>query len=223
MLACPAVAPYLRGEGETRNPDLDPCFRRDKFWIPAFHPSGDHPQGWRRNDTSRKMPIPKSLLNFLDKNKIKYEIIKHRVVFTALDKAATLKLKPQEVAKSVVVGLDKKDRALALIPANKNLDKKKLLKLINKQRQKNKLPNYKKIDFADEKWMKTNLKGIKVGATPAFGIFYKLPTFIDNALLKPTKLIINAGDYEYSLKISPSTLFKTDPMIIKGGFSQTKK
>jgi len=169
------------------------------------------------------MPISKSLLNFLDRNKIKYEIIRHRVVFTAHDKAATLKIKPQEVAKSVVVSLDKKDHALALIPANKNLNKEKLLTLINKQRQKTKLLSYKKIDFAEEKWMKANLKGVKVGATPAFGTFYKLPTFIDNALPKSSKLVTNAGDYEYSLKITLATLLKADITIVKGNFSQVKK
>ncbi len=169
------------------------------------------------------MPIPKSLLNFLDKNKVKYEIIKHRVVYTALDKAATLKLKPQAVAKTVVVSLDNKEHALALIPANKNLDKKKLLVLINKQRQRLKQFAFKKLDFAKEQWMKKNLKGVKVGATPAFGIFYKLPTSIDNGLLKSAKLIINAGDYENSLKITPASLFKIDKAIIKGNFSQAKK
>jgi len=169
------------------------------------------------------MSIPKSLLNFLDKNKIKYEIIKHRTVYTAFDKAATLKLKPQKVVKTVIVSLDKKDHALALIPANKNLDKKKLLALINKPRQKAKLASYKKIDFADERWMTKNLKGIKVGATPAFGAFYKLPTFIDNALLKPTKLITNAGNYEGSLSITPAALLKADPMITKGSVSVARK
>ena len=169
------------------------------------------------------MSIPKPILNYLDKNKIKYEIIKHRLVYTAYDKAATLKLKPLQVTKSVVVALDKKNQALALIPADKNLDKKKLLALINKQRQKAKLPNYKKIDFAEEKWMKLNLKNIDLGATPPFGILYKLPTFIDNTLTKSAKLIVNAGDYKNSLKISPVALFKLDKAAIKGSFSQRKK
>lgn len=187
------------------------------------------------------MPTPKPLLNFLDKFKIKHEIIKHRVVFTAHDKAATLKLKPKEVAKSIVVSLDKKDHALALIPANKNLNKKKLLDLINKtlfspsylKKSPPASPSFLKrglggvkfsrLDFADERWMKANLKGIKVGATPAFGIFYKLPTFVDSALLKPTKLFVNAGDYEYSLKITPSALMKADLTIVKGNISQAKK
>ncbi|OGZ34301.1 MAG: hypothetical protein A2Y98_03535 [Candidatus Portnoybacteria bacterium RBG_19FT_COMBO_36_7] len=169
------------------------------------------------------MPIPKSLLSFLDKRKIKYETLKHRIVYTAYDKAATLGLKPQQVAKTIIVNLDKKDHVLGLIPANKNLDKKKLMALINKQRQKAKLPNHKKIDFADEKWMKKTLKGIKLGATPAFGILYKLPTFIDSALANQPKIIINAGDYQNSFKIAPSSLFKLDKNAIKGSFSQAKK
>lgn len=169
------------------------------------------------------MPIPNKLLNYLNENKIKYEIIKHRIVYTAFDKAATLGLKPQQVAKTVIVSLDNKDHVLGLIPANKNLDKKKLLALINKQRQKTKLLNYKKIDFVSEKWMKTNLKGIKLGATPPFGIIYKLPTFIDNALANQSKLVVNAGDYQNSLKIASAALFKLDKTIIKGGFNQAKK
>ena len=106
---------------------------------------------------------------------------------------------------------------------NKNLDKIKLLTLINKQRQKTKLVIYKRIDFADEKWMKANLKGIKVGATPAFGIFYKLPTYIDNTLTRSSKLITNAGDYKHSLKIAATALFKADKTIVTGSFSQAKK
>ena len=169
------------------------------------------------------MPILKSLLNFLNKNKIKFEIIKHRIVYTAYDKAATLKIKPPTVVKSVIIALDKKEHALALIPANKNLDKKKLLQSINAVRKKSALNLVKKIDFADERWMKKNLKGIKVGATPPFGLLYKLPTFIDNALARQPKLIVNAGDYKNSLKISPASLFKSDMTITKGGFSQNKK
>ena len=126
------------------------------------------------------------------------------------------------MAKTVIVSLNDKDHALGLIPANKNLDKKKLLALINKQRQKAKLLNYKKIDFVSEKWMKANLKGIKFGATPPFGILYRLPTFIDNALANQPKLVVNAGDYQNSLKIAPGSLFKLDKKIIKGGFSQKK-
>ena len=74
--------------------------------------------------------LNKTLQKFLATNKAKYEIIEHKTVYTAFDKAATLRAKPQEVGKSVVVCFDKKHYMLGLIPANKNLDKKKLLKTI---------------------------------------------------------------------------------------------
>jgi len=167
--------------------------------------------------------LSKTLKNFLDKNKIKYELLEHRTVFTALDKAATLKVKPALIGKTVIVSLDKKDYALGLIPANKNLDKQKVLTTFNKLRQKTKDKNYKKIDFADEKWMKSNIKGVKLGATPPFGLLYKLPFFIDSSLTKQSKIIVNGGEYELSFKLSPASLLKLDPNTLKGNLSVTKK
>jgi len=167
--------------------------------------------------------LSKTLKNFLDKNKIKYELIEHRTVYTALDKAATLKVKPAIVGKTVIVSLAGKDYAIGLISANKNLDKQKVLAAFNKLRQKAKEKNYKKIDFATEKWMKANIKGVKLGATPPFGVLYKLPFFIDNSLTKQSKIIVNGGEYELSLKLSPVSLSKLNPNTLKGSFSMAKK
>jgi len=169
------------------------------------------------------MPIPKSLTNLLDKNKIKYEIIKHKIVFTAHDKAATLKMDPKQIVKTVVVGLDKKNNALALISANKNLDKNKLKSLINKIYKKLGLKTIKKIDFATEKWMKAHIKGAKIGAIPPFGSLYKLPVFIDQSLVKQKKLVVNAGDYNTSIKITLLNLLKLEKETIKGSISMPKK
>lgn len=186
--------------------------------------------------------LSKTLKTFLDTNKIKYEIIEHRTVYTALDKAATLKVKPATVGKTVIVSLDSKDHALGLIPASKNVDKQKVLAAFNKLGQKtaakpsnilknvgrfrsikNKKKNYKKIDFADEKWMKANIKGVKLGATPPFGELYKLLFFIDNSLFKQSKIIVNGGEYELSLKLSPVSLIKLNSNPLKGSFSMAKE
>jgi len=167
--------------------------------------------------------LSKTLKNFLDKNKIKYNLLEHRTVYTALDKAATLKVKPTTVGKTVVVSLDGKSFTLGLIPANKNLDKQKVLAAFNKLRQKNKEKAHKKIDFATEKWMKTNIKDAKLGATPPFGQLYKLTFFIDNGLAKESKIIANGGEYELSLKLSPTSLIKLDQNTLRGNFSMAKK
>jgi prolyl-tRNA editing enzyme YbaK/EbsC (Cys-tRNA(Pro) deacylase) len=169
------------------------------------------------------MPISKTIQNFLDKHKVKCEAIEHKTVYTAYDKTATLHIKPNIVGKTMTIVFDKKNYALGLIPANKNLDKKKVLKAFNALRKKTGERGHKKIDFAKEAWMKKTFKGIDVGATPPFGLLYDLPFFIDNSLLKQTKIVINAGKYETSFKISPTNLLKLNPDTTKGSFSMTKK
>jgi len=169
------------------------------------------------------LPISKPLQNFLDKNKIKYEVIDHKIVYTAHDKAATLHVKPEIVGKTMSVVFDGKNYALGLIPANKNLDKKKVLIAFNNLQKKTGERGYKKIDFTKEAWMKKTFKGIDVGSTPPFGLLYNLPFFIDNSLAKQTKIIINAGKYNLSFKITPSNILKLNPQAIKGNFSQAKK
>jgi prolyl-tRNA editing enzyme YbaK/EbsC (Cys-tRNA(Pro) deacylase) len=169
------------------------------------------------------MPISKTIQNFLDKHKIKCEAIEHKTVYTAYDKTATLHIKPNIVGKTMAIVFDKKNHALGLIPANKNLNKKKVLKTFNVLRKKAEKRAFKKIDFAKEAWMKKTFKGIDVGATPPFGLLYDLPFFIDNTLMKQTKIIINGGKYKASFKISPANLLKLNSNTIKGSFGATKK
>jgi Ala-tRNA(Pro) deacylase len=157
------------------------------------------------------MPVPKKLIKFLDKNKVKYEIIKHRTVYTAFDKAATLRVTPKIIGKTLLVKLDK-NPAFVLIPANKNLDKQRLKKIAKA----------KNIDFIKEAWMKKNLKGIKIGAVPPFGNLWKLPTFVDRGLFRNQKIIINGGDYTFSIKIKAGDMKKLIPDLVMGNFSKSR-
>jgi Ala-tRNA(Pro) deacylase len=158
------------------------------------------------------MTIPKKIVNFFEKAKVKYEPVKHRTVYTAHDKAQTLRVPEKIVGKTLVIKMDKKV-GLVLIPANKNLDKEKLKKITKS----------KTIDFLKESWMKKNLRGVKIGTVPPFGSLWKLPTFIDKALFRESKIIINAGDYNWSIKISPAVLKKLIPDLIVGSFTKTRK
>jgi len=157
------------------------------------------------------MPVPQKLIKFLDSNKIKYEVIKHRTVYTAFDKAATLRVPPKIVGKTLVIKLEKSP-ALVLIPANKNLDKQKLKKIAKA----------KNIDFIKEAWMKKNLKGIKIGTVPPFGNLWKLPTFADKGLFRNPKIIINGGEYTFSIKIKAGDMKKIIPDLVMGNFSKSR-
>ena len=176
--------------------------------------------------------IPQKIIKFLEGNKAKYKTIEHRTVYTAFDKAATLRVPQKIIGKTLVVKTDK-TVALVLIPANKNLDSESLIYLKSKLEMKakpsstkqklKKIANVKTIDFIKEVWMKKNLKGVKVGAIPPFGNLWHLPTFIDRTLLQNPKIIVNSGDYNFSIKITPAALKKLIPDLIVGNFGQTKK
>ena len=157
------------------------------------------------------MAIPQKIIKFLDSNKVKYEIIKHRTVYTAFDKAATLRVPPKIIGKTLVIKLEKSP-ALVLIPANKNLDKQKLKKIAKA----------KSIDFIKEAWMKKNLKGIKIGVVPPFGNLWKLQTFLDRGLAQNQKIIINGGDYTFSIKIKAGDMKKLIPDLVMGNFSKPR-
>jgi prolyl-tRNA editing enzyme YbaK/EbsC (Cys-tRNA(Pro) deacylase) len=160
--------------------------------------------------------ISKKILDYLDKNKYKYEIIKHRTTYTAWDTAQTEKVKPQEVAKALVLKTDK-DWIVAVLSSSRNLDKKELLKLIKKDKEK----SVKKIDFAEEKWMKNSMPIGKLGAIPPFRELLKKDIYFDKLLLKSKKFYVSSGEYDSSIRISISQYIKAEKPIL-GKFSVKK-
>lgn len=154
--------------------------------------------------------IPKRVIKYLEKNNTKYETVEHRTVFTAHDLAITLKLKHSQIAKSLLIKADK-DYILAVVSADRNLDFKKLAKLAG----------VKKVDLPKEGVMKTKFK-VKPGALPAFGGLYKLPVFVDKSLLKEKKVLLAAGSFTESIKMSPKEYVKVEEATL-GIFSVVKK
>jgi len=153
------------------------------------------------------MSISNKIIKYLDSNKVKYEMVGHKTVYTAYDKAATLKVKPILIGKTLVVKTDS-DLAIVLISGNKNLDKNKFKKVVSDWRKKQGLKPIKSLDFISERIMKNKFKGIKIGAVPPLGDLWKLPTFVDRGVLKEKNIFINTGIYEASFKLSPKIFEK---------------
>jgi prolyl-tRNA editing enzyme YbaK/EbsC (Cys-tRNA(Pro) deacylase) len=165
------------------------------------------------------MAISKKILKYLEDKKYKYTVVEHKTTYTAWDKAQTEKADPKQVAKALVMK-GERDYFLAIIPSSKNLDKQKLLKIVNARRKKNKLNSYKKIDFAKEIWMKKNLSG-RVGATPPFGGMLKLDVYADNLLLKNKKIYVGSGEYTFSFLINVGEYIKKEGLV-RGSFGKKK-
>ena len=135
------------------------------------------------------MATSKKILSYLDTNKIKHEILKHKKVFTAYDMAQTLGEDLKKIAKSLLVKADK-DYYIVSVPANMNLDFKKLASVLKA----------KKASIPKEKDMVRICK-VKLGAMSAFGSLYKIPVVVDKALLKVKDAIFSTGDFMESVRI----------------------
>jgi len=166
------------------------------------------------------MSIPKKLLNTLNESNKRYEVVQHRTVFTAYDAAATMHVKLNQIAKSLLVKINKpleqgqKPYAIAIVPADKNIDLKKLAKIMT-------TPDLRitKVAIPKEGVMKSQFK-VKPGAMSAFGSLYKIPVFVDKNL-KGT-VVFSGGSFTESIKMSVADFVKLENTKT-GIFSVAKK
>lgn len=154
------------------------------------------------------MAIAKNLEKLLKQNKIKYEAVEHRKVYTAFDSAETQDLKLAEVAKAVLLK-GKKNLYLAVLPAGNNCDFKALSKLADD-----------KVSMAKEKDIEQKLK-TKVGLLAPFGSLFKLPVLLDKKLLKNKKINLPAGSYTESVVMNIKDYIKLENPT-QGNFSVKK-
>ncbi len=152
--------------------------------------------------------ISKNLEKLLKANKVKFEVVEHRKVYTAFDSAETQDVKLTEVAKAVLLK-GKKNLYLAVLPAGNNCDFKALGKLAGD-----------KVSMAKEKDIETKLK-TKVGLIPPFGSLFNLPMFIDKKLLKNKKINLPAGSYTESVVMNVQDYLKLENPVT-GSFAVKK-
>src|SRR3989344_3266630 len=157
-----------------------------------------------------KNKIKNKILEFLEKNKIKFNLLEHKKVFTAFDEAETLASSPKtrgtqgkklsEIAKAVLIKVDK-SLALVVVPAGKYVDFSGVKKALKA----------KKVSMAKESDINQKLK-TKIGLLHPFGNLYhpsgdhpkgdKITTLLDNTLAKSKKLIAAAASYTQSVELS---------------------
>lgn len=142
--------------------------------------------------------IPKKIIAYLDKSKVKYDLVKHKKVFTAFDLAQTLKEKMQKIAKTLLVKTDKK-YVLVVLPAHYRLDMAKVKKFLK----------VKKAELAPEQVMKKVFK-VEPGAMTPFGSLHKAEVVLDKALVKAKEVLVSAGSFTDSLRLQAKDLQKLE-------------
>jgi len=135
------------------------------------------------------MEIPKRLINYLNDNKIQYDILHHPEAFTAQTIAAAEHIKGRHHAKVVMVK-SANHHLMTVLPSNSRIDLEKLEKAVGRPVELEHEPEFKSL-FPD----------CAPGTMPPFGNLYGLPTFVDRALTKEDFIVFEAGTHTDAIKL----------------------
>lgn len=156
------------------------------------------------------MPIPAKVKTYLAKAKIKNEVVEHKTVFTVYDLAQTLKIKMNEIVKTLLIKADSEYK-LVLLPAHRRLNIDALKKLLGA----------KKVTIAKESDMVKEMK-VKPGALTPFGKLHKLGVVVDRGLLKTEKALFGAGSFTESIRMKVKDYLKVEQPTV-GNVSEAAK
>lgn len=132
-----------------------------------------------------------SLREYLDKHAVRYLVISHSPAFTAQGIAAVAHVPGQELAKTVVVKLDK-ELALAVLPASLRVD----LQLLKHE------AGAKVASLASEEDFRDQFPECETGAMPPFGNLYGMKVFADDSLTKDKEIAFNACSHRELVRMA---------------------
>jgi Ala-tRNA(Pro) deacylase len=138
------------------------------------------------------MPVQK-LKEFLDKNNIRYVVIKHSAAFTAQEIAASAHIPGKELAKTVMVKIDGK-MAMAVLPASYRVDMERLKRVTGAN----------SVELASEQEFKDMFPACELGGMPPFGSLYGMDVFVAESLAEDEEIAFNAGSHTELVRLAYS-------------------
>ena len=127
---------------------------------------------------------------FLDANHVPYEVIHHRVDYTAQETAADTHTPGREFAKTVILDVGA-GHAMAVLPALYRLDLDKLRHAVGTRQ----------ISLASELEMSQLCPDCDVGAEPPLGNLYDMPVYVDETLEKDETITFNGGTHDDAIRM----------------------
>ncbi|UCD56107.1 MAG: YbaK/EbsC family protein [Candidatus Hydrogenedentota bacterium] len=136
------------------------------------------------------MTISKRLKEYLDANNVEYNVMTHKVAYTAQEVAAAQGVTGWQVAKSVVLNCDG-DYMLVVLQAPALVDLARLKKAIG----------CKEAKLASESEMEKLFPGVELGAESPFGNLYNLTVYVDKGLTEMREIVFNAGSHTETIRL----------------------
>jgi len=136
------------------------------------------------------MPILKKLREFLDNNRIPYEVIDHRQAFTAQEVAEAEHVPGRQLAKVVMVRSGG-EFLMVVLPGPYHVDMARAKAALAK-------PD---LVLATEAEFSGLFPQCEAGAMPPFGNLFNLPVCVDQTLASDEEIIFNAGNHTQTVRM----------------------
>jgi Ala-tRNA(Pro) deacylase len=137
-----------------------------------------------------RLKIPKQLIDCLHDNQVPYEVLHHPEAVTAQRIAQAEHVKGRHHAKVVILKSGGK-HLMAVLPADHQIDLKKLKTIVGKP-----------VSLDKEKEFKSLFPDCATGAMPPFGNLYNVPTYLDQSLAGQDYIVFEAGTHTDAIKLS---------------------
>jgi Ala-tRNA(Pro) deacylase len=136
------------------------------------------------------MPILTKLKEFLDANRVPYEVRSHRTAYTAQEVAEEEHIPGREMAKVVMVR-DGHDYLMAVLPAPYHVGLERLRRAAGRP----------SLRLATEAEFAGLFPECAPGAMPPFGNLYGIPVWVDEELARDDEIAFNAGNHEQTVHL----------------------
>jgi len=142
-----------------------------------------------------------TLTDYLDREGIAYELLRHERAFTGIDEARVLGIQADEVLKTVV--LDSRGRHVAaVLPSGERLDLALVREVLGDP----------EASLANESEITHDFGGFELGALPPIAPLLGVETLVDLTVKAHGPVIFAAGTQTESMKVDVAALFDTQPV-----------
>ncbi|MEX0884843.1 MAG: YbaK/EbsC family protein [Phycisphaeraceae bacterium] len=129
------------------------------------------------------------LLPYLDQHDIEYELIHHRLDYSAQRAAADTHTPGRAFAKAVILDVGGQP-VMAVVPAPEKIDLGKASQALGAE-----------VKLVDESTLARIFPDAEVGAEPPFGNLYDLPVYVSPHLVDDESITFNAGSHQQAVRM----------------------
>ena len=135
--------------------------------------------------------VARKLVEFLDQERVPYQIIRHTASYTAQGVAAATHISGKELVKTVIVKVDGVF-SMVVVPASRRVDIPGLRRALGSM----------DVLVASEEEFKDRFPGCETGAMPPFGNLYGMPVIVDASVTADHEIAFNAGSHAEVIRIA---------------------